>query len=427
MHRLFTIPPAPFQGMINYRDEKGNDCQITAAEYFAKTKAAYCEYPFMTEGYKEIAPQAKQPQQLPTNVTSQDAANERRLRRLSLVAIVGDNNFEGSPDVTLQGIPNDNKLRLAHVTGEHAFVGFGILASCDIKKGERIAIYSGVFEGIGEHRGGPYTYLWGHNNAQRYRSLAGSLNHSFPNVGSYSYVENSMKITEFYAYEDIHKDDQVCIDYHRIYEKLGRHAELRYAELKEFVQSHDSTTIDFSNRSESRIQNCTLDKWQYILSNPSNLLLLYLDGVLTGVQVNHLLANTKHTQFYFIHHIHNYTNRDALRYDRMLQDGISGLDAKFAVLRNENPALLATIREFFYEKIRDASAIGALFAFAQLGSLMTTVSESCWQSLMPTLNEYAAVGIELFGATEVTSEAFKKLVDEYLESSSHQIKYVYSR
>ncbi len=332
--RFFGIPPIPYQGTINYRDPAGVDRDITAADFFRLTGAAYSTRTFETEKYAE---------------TEREHIPSKAVR-----------------DITLHGIPSDKKVRLAHVD---ELVGLGVIANTNIKKGENVVAYRGVLQTREEDKGNT-TYCWQDNNAASFRSLAACVNHSFPNVMSRRAIVDNLTGVIFFAVEDIPAGEQICVEYYRELERLGPHAELRYEAMRNFVKASP-----LPGENDLNDETVAGHQWNYILMNPSSMLLLYLDGLLTRQNVKELLMLIPAREFWVSANLTKKIGGQYLRFDVMLRYGMRMLDEKIVILKQEHPDLFLEIRAYFNALTSQTTAIGALYAFAVLAEKTVLDSE----------------------------------------------------
>ena len=306
------VPPAPFQGWLNYCTTEGQNCTIDSKTFYKHTGACYATHCSATRDF---------------------------CQQVGFDPKIGDvfkSHFQ---------VAGDDALRLVHLEGKEAAAGFGIVASRLIRRGEVIARYNGEMRADYEHG---REYQLQSVDAKEFRNLAGMINHSFPNAlflyHQHEYLQESVVV----AMCDIMPDEKVCVDYGKGYEnvRLGRHIEMRYCAAKAFV-----------NRPHNWIEGCGSKedeaKWRYLATNPSLVLELYLKGDWEAKELEQFLRSIP----FFITDLPK--NFETIR--SWLLDGIDYLEGR--------PDLGQELCSYLCHACETRSCLGAVYAFKMLREL----------------------------------------------------------
>ncbi len=352
------VPPAPSQQTVAYRNSEGIDQRITAAKFYELTQACYVTTSFPSRRFAKTIPAFKG-------------------------AVAVSDKFLGA---------TDEKLRLVHIDGENAFVGFGVVATRAISKGEFICRYNGRVV-LGSERGGQYQL--DDIDAGEFRGLGAMVNHSFPNSQFVAWQHGKVREWVVRALDDIAKGDSVCVDYGQNYESLtiGRHAELRFDAARAFVTSkyihNDINGLELKN----------LHKWRYLATNPAVLLELYFTEALSWANLDEFMGVIP----LFVELPANF---EAIR--NWLKDGLGRLDKAFSSLRETNLELYSKIHSYFRDSCRNRSCLGALYALKMFGysTSSSTITRCIWQEAVESLDGYIDAWQHIFSVRIMEEESF---------------------
>lgn len=174
--------------------------------------------------------------------------------------------------------------------------GLGLFAHHPIKRGDIIGEYQGNI------RQNPIydKFLLGWNSGLTHRNEIPQINDGFINV-VLVLIPNTKGLSRrqmFIAADDIQPGEQLCWNYSLNHIKLGPYAELRPQEVRAFIKLENVDELiqclatALVNRKLSFENFVRAEKFRYILTTPSVLFTMTLDGTLDGTTAKKLLATS---------------------------------------------------------------------------------------------------------------------------------------
>ena len=258
-----TTDPNETIGLF-WRDEGGNKTQLTRRQFKEITQADYTD---------EI--------RFSSNFLPQEYANPTQSDELfPFSEIVRQNyrEFVSSVHILSKVTCDSSGNRLS------ASPGLGLYASHPMNPLSIVGEYKGFLD----HEAAHSRYALGLIDSLNFRNEIPQINDGFPNTGLI-HVENSNGVGDRYvlvATNAIEQGEQFCWNYGIQSTKFGPYVELRPRETREFIQTHDLTTLQHllllrgHHKPISFEQYGIAEKFRYITETPPALFAMIFDGTI---------------------------------------------------------------------------------------------------------------------------------------------------